>query len=312
MRARTVLGRRRRVLHTALAASIGALLAWQSAAASVVSAARDANVAEIKKLIAAGSDVNAPESDGSSALLWAAHQSSPEIVALLLKAGANPNAANNFGVTPLLEASRYGDSETIKALLSGGADVAASAREGETPLMAAARSGSVASARLLLARGASVNAAESFQKTTPLMWAAAEGHIDMVDLLLEAGADPNLQGHVTTLPDRHNADYPTGGFTALMFAARSGNEALVRKLAARGADLNLKNGDKASATMVALYNDRFDVAATLLELGADADDGSLYVATEMRDATTDQFAFDGSRRRPDHSQSRARFLSRYR
>jgi ankyrin repeat protein len=57
------------------------LLAWQSAAATVVSAARDADVAEVKKLIAAGSDVNAPESDGSSAQLWAAHQSSPENVA---------------------------------------------------------------------------------------------------------------------------------------------------------------------------------------------------------------------------------------
>ena len=52
--------------------------------------------------------------------------------------------------------------------------------------------------------------------------------------------------------------------------------------------------------MVAIYNDRFDVAATLIELGSDANDGSLYVAVEMRDATTDQFAFDGSRRRPDH------------
>ena len=31
---------------------------------------------------------------------------------------------------------------------------------------------------------------------------------------------------------------------------------------------------------------------------------SLYVATEMRDATTDQFAFDGSRRRPDHPNTR--------
>ncbi len=87
-----------------------------------------------------------------------------------------------------------------------------------------------------------------------------------------------------------------------MFAARAGNDALVRKLVARGADLNLKNGDAASATMVAIYNDRFDVAATLIELGSDVNDGSLYVAVEMRDATTDQFAFDGSRRRPDHPQ----------
>ena len=123
MRARTVLGRRRR---TALAASIAALLAtavWQSAGATIATAARDADIAEVRKLIAAGSDVNAREADGTSALLWAAHQASPELVSLLLEAGADPNAANNFGVTPLLEASRYGDAATIKALLDGGADV---------------------------------------------------------------------------------------------------------------------------------------------------------------------------------------------
>jgi len=72
-------------------------------------------------------------------------------------------------------------------------------------------------------------------------------------------------------------------------------------LVARGANVNLKNGDNASAAMIAIYNDRFDVAATLLELGSDANDGSLYLAVEMRDATTDQFAFDGSRRRPDYA-----------
>ena len=142
--------------------------------------------------------------------------------------------------------------------------------------------------------------AEKFQKTTALMWAAAEGHLDVVDLLLEAGADPNRQGHITSLTERHNADHPTGGFTALMFAARNGDEAMVRRLVARGANINLKNGDDASAAMIAIYNDRFDVAATLIELGSDVNDGSLYVAVEMRDATTDQFAFDGSRRRPDN------------
>ena len=63
---------------------------------------------------------------------------------------------------------------------------------------------------------------------------------------------------------------------------------------------NLKNGDGATAMMIAIYNDRFDMAATLAELGADANDGSLYVAVEMREATTDQFAYDGSRLRPDN------------
>ena len=254
----------------------------------------------VRTLIKSGADVNAKSGDGSTPLLWATYRSAPEIARALIGAGAAVDTANDYGITPLLQASRSGDAPLVELLLQAGASPAKAHPEGETPLMAAARSGSLPAARLLLQRGADANAAEQFQKTTPLMWAAAEGHIDMVDLLLEAGANPNLQAHITTLPDRHNSDYPTGGFTALMFAARSGNEALVRRLVARGADPNLKNGDKASATMVAMYNDRFDVAATLIELGASADDGSLYVAAEMRDATTDQFAFDGSRRRPNH------------
>src|SRR5690606_28762906 len=97
-----------------------------------------------------------------------------------------------------------------------------------------------------------------------------------------------------------NADYPTGGFTALMWAARNGDEAIVRRLVAAGADLDLVNGDGATAMMIAIVNDRFDMAALLLELGAGVDDGSLYYAVEMRDATTDWFARDGSRLRPDH------------
>jgi ankyrin repeat protein len=64
--------------------------------------------------------------------------------------------------------------------------------------------------------------------------------------------------------------------------------------------LNIANADSATAMMLAIVNDRFDMAATLVELGADANDGSLYYAMEMRDATTDWRARDGSRLRADH------------
>jgi len=134
-----------------------------------------------------------------------------------------------------------------------------------------------------------------------LMWASAEGHLDVVDTLLKAKANPNLQAHVTSITSRKNADHPTCGFTATMWAARNGYEDIVRRLAQAGADLNLKNGDNASAAMVAMYNDRFDLAKVIWDLGADVNDGSLYTAVEMRDSTTDQFAFDGSRLRPSHA-----------
>jgi ankyrin repeat protein len=188
----------------------------------------------------------------------------------------------------------------IAALLKAGAKVSRTHPDGETPLMAAARTGHLDAVRLLVEAGADVNAAETFQQETALMWAAAEGHAEVVDALLAAGADPNRQARVTTIDERKHADHPSGGFTALMFAARNGHEPVVRALVKAGADLKATNGDGATATVIAIVNDRFDLAKTLLDLGADANDGSLYFAVDMHDATIDMRARDGSRLRADH------------
>ena len=284
-----------------VAALLSASVAGAGGDSPLTKAVKANDVAAVRTLVKSRADVNLRSGDGSTPLLWAAYNSDLEIARLLIAAGAKVDTPNNFGVTPLLAASRTGDAAMMAALLKAGADPARGLPAGETPLAAAARAGSVPAVKLLLERTVDLNAADTVQKTTPLMWAAVEGHTDVVDLLLKAGADPNRQGHITSLTDRTiNSDHPTGGFTALMFAARQGNEATVRRLAAGKANLNLKNGDGASAMMIAIYNDRFDMAATLAELGADVNDGSLYVAVEMRESTTDQFAYDGSRLRPDN------------
>jgi ankyrin repeat protein len=267
---------------------------------SMTKAVKSGDLAAVRKLIEAHSDVNESSGDASTPLLWAVHNSDVEMARVLIAAGAKPDVANHYGVTPLMEASRTGNGVMIDLLIKAGADPKRTHPEGETTLMAAARSGSVPVVRLLLDHGVDVNATDSYQHESALMWASEEDHLDVVDTLLKAGANPNLQAHVSSLTERKNADYPTGGFTALMWAARNGYEDVVRRLVQGGADLNLTNGDGASAAMIAIYNDRFDLANVLWDLGADVNDGSLYTAVEMRDSTTDQFAFDGSRLRPNH------------
>src|SRR5580658_6529544 len=267
---------------------------------AVADAAKTDDLPEIHKLIKEHADVNAPANDGSSALLWAAFHSDAEMTKALLAAGAWVDTPNHYGVTPLLQASRDGDVEIMRALLEAGADPTRWHPEGETPLMAAARTGRVDAVQLLLSHGSLVNAVDPFQEETALMWASAEGHVEVVKALLAAGADPNLKAHVSTLTDRKNADHPSGGFTALMFAVRNGHSDVVEALIKGGADPKITNADGASATVVAIVNDRFDLAKELLDLGADPNDGSLYWAVDMHDATTDMRAHDGSRLQPTH------------
>jgi len=276
------------------------LLHAASNIAAVADAAKADDLPAVRKLIKEHADVNTPANDGSSALLWAAYHSNAEMTKTLLAAGATVDAANHYGVTPLLQASRNGDVEVLRELLDAGAEPTRWHAEGETPLMAASRTGRVEAVKLLLSHGSFVNAADPFQEETALMWASAEGHVEVVKALLAAGADPNLKAHVALITERKNADHPSGGFTALMFATRNGHEDVVRALIAGGADPKLTNADGATATVIAIVNDRFDLAKTLLDLGADPNDGALFFAVDMHDATTDMRAHDGARLQPNH------------
>jgi ankyrin repeat protein len=266
---------------------------------ALVTAAKDGDLRAVRALIAKRANVNEQGRDGGSALLWAVYHSDLEMTKALLAAGARPDTPNKYGVTPLLQASRTGDAPLIDLLLKSGARPSLAHPDGETPLMAASRTGRLDAVRLLIEANADVNAT-SYQQETALMWAAAEGHAAVIEALVAAKADTNRRTRLTTLETRKHADHPTGGFTALMYAVRNGHEAAARALVKGGADLNVTNGDGVTALIVAIVNDRFDLAGTLVDLGADANDGSLYFAVDMHDATTDMRARDGSRLRADH------------
>jgi ankyrin repeat protein len=273
----------------------------------VVQAARKNDTTAVRALIRQKADVTAVESDGSSALLWAAYHANSDVVRALITAGAPVNRPNRYGLTPLLQAARLGDLATIQELLKAGANVNAAQAEGETPLMAASAAGSLEAVRLLLAKGADVAAREVAADQTALMWAANEGHVDVVGALLEAGADPNAAGRVTSLPrvappfaagGRMWTDYTSGGLTALMFAARQGWTDVTGRLIDGGANPNTANPDGLTALILAVINDHTDAAAMLLDKGANADDGSLYEAVTLHNVRTNETVGEATRPRP--------------
>lgn len=156
---------------------------------SLVDVVKKGDIAALQSQLRLRVDVNRPEVDGSTALLWAANREDVKAVELLIGAGANVKSANRHGVTPLSLAALKGNAAIIDLLLNAGADPNTALAEGETALMTAARTGKTEAVKVLLARGATVNATEKVRGQTALMWAAAQGHAETVRLLLDAGAD---------------------------------------------------------------------------------------------------------------------------
>jgi ankyrin repeat protein len=224
-------------------------------------------------MIADGADVSAAQSDHTTALHWAAYHGAAELAAALLDAGANPDVVNDFGSMPLIEAVNVLDAELVGLLLARGADPNAANGDGETVLMTAVRAGDADLVKTLLDHGADVNAKERWRGQTALMWAADEADAEIMRLLLDAGAAPDVRAawndwerQVTSEP---RAQYrPTGGMTALLYAARAGCVDCVAALLDAGADVNLPNPDGVTPLMTAIDNGGFDAAMLLLERGA--------------------------------------------
>ena len=259
-----------------LALTLASSAAW---AATVADAVRANDRAALQRLIAQKADVNAPDGDGTTALHWAARNGDLQIVKLLMSAGARATVANRFGVTPLQLAAENGNRAITEVLLKAGADANDKNREGETVLMMAARSGDVPTVKLLLASGAMVDARESWRDQTALMLAASENQAAIVQALVEAGAAvngkdkvippaPRVRGGSDTAFQSAHSNFPKGGFTALMYAARDGAREAAVALADAKADLNAADPDGVTAMMLAVLNGHYELAASLLEKGA--------------------------------------------
>lgn len=287
------------------AVGILATIVWSAVAmgagagsTDLVDAVRRQDRAAVERLLRQKVDANARQGDGATALHWAIQVDDLEIAALLIRAGADVNAVNDLGITPLMVAATNGSTAAVRALLEAKADPNLGPPGRETPLMLASWTGQKAAVAALLDAGAAIDAKESERQQTALMWAAAQKHPDVVRVLVSRGADISSRTMVAPTPGRPSRD--KAGYTALMFAARSGDVESSRVLLDAGAKATEAGGDGMSALTLATVRGHIPVALLLLERGADPNasgtgytalhwaSGSWETAFTTSDITTDR------------------------
>ncbi|HJZ71952.1 MAG TPA: ankyrin repeat domain-containing protein [Vicinamibacterales bacterium] len=248
---------------------------------ALMTAARVGTLASVKALLARGANVDSrDEKHGQTALMWAAAEGHAPVVEMLIEVGAEINTRLASGMTPLLFAVREGRSDVVRVLLKAGADVnervpveggrrrAVGGRAlppGATPLLTAVMNAHFELAAQLLDAGANPNASlpgyTALHAIVPVRKPgvgdndpAPEGSgtmssLELVRKLVAAGADINAR--MTRRANLANTRLNEVGATPFMMAALTADAALMRELAALGADPFITNVDNSTPLMAA-------------------------------------------------------------
>ena len=158
--------------------------------APVADAAQRSDVEAVRELLQQGADPNAAQSDGLTALHWAALNDQLNIAQILLYAGATVKPVTRVGgYTPLHLASRAGHGGIVRALLEAGAEPDQFTTTGVTALHFAAEADDAEAVNALIEHGANVDARDSFSSRTPLMFAAVRNAAESMQALASGGAN---------------------------------------------------------------------------------------------------------------------------
>jgi ankyrin repeat protein len=235
-------------------------------------ACTNGNGAIVERLLKAGADPNTTLPGGETALMTAARTGKIEAVQALLSHGAIVDAKESQrGQTAIMWAAAEGNVEAVEALIKAGADFRARLESGYTPLFFAVREGKIGVVRALLKAGCNVN--DTLQTshraskkpgnagslpgagTSALELAVANGHFELASYLLDQGADPNAAAQGWTALHTITWVRKPGGGDNDPAPEGSGNMTsveLVKKLVAKGADLNARMTKKVSVGLTSL------------------------------------------------------------
>ena len=149
----------------------------------------------IRLLLSHGADINKADNHGFTALMLAVANEHMEAIQCLLN---NPhpriaiNQQNIYGITPLIIAAEKNNCPIINILLNHGADINKSNKRGFTPLIYATAHGSTDAVQCLLNNPHIVIDQQNKYGVTALIEAIQTENMVIIQHLLEAGADPEI------------------------------------------------------------------------------------------------------------------------
>jgi ankyrin repeat protein len=207
---------------------------------------------EIERLIKAGAEVDAKNTEGATPLFFAIINKKHEAVRTLIDHGANVNELSLYNENPLLLAINVRDPYIAEILIRNGADVNFKNRSAVTALHITSINGLAHLTDLLLYYDADIDARDN-DGTTPLMAAIWTGYADVAGLLIVNGAN---------MESRDNE-----GFTPFLVAAQNGDTLIMNMLAARGVDIYARNIYNWDALALAIKSNHIHAAEFLIRSG---------------------------------------------
>ena len=187
------------------------------------SAAIAGDTVTIRRLIAAGAQVDAPDPAGRTALLEAVEHDQTEAGLALLQAGASPNSQAANADTPWLLAGASGRATLLAAMIPHGPDFSLRNRYDGNALIPACERGHVEAVDVLLTTGIDVNHINRLDWTClleiVLLGNGGPRHQAITRRILAAGADPNIPDGQGITPLAHARSRGQREIAALIEAA---------------------------------------------------------------------------------------------
>ncbi len=203
-------------------------------------------------------DINKKNNKNETALTFAIRRNNLELVKLLLEKGADVNNANKLGITILMEATKC-KPEIIKLLLDerNNIDINMVDPQGNTALMYAASGGYKNALELLLKEEKIAINQKNNSGMTALTYAIEKNSKDMVEALINKGINVNITD--------------SEGRTALIRAAAKENMYIVDLLLKKGVDVAHKDVTGKTAIFYAIKTGNYPILKLLLDNGKNID-----------------------------------------